>query len=503
MSQATQTIRQKLATRPHLAQWCQATKDLFNTIAAFYFDVLQAHSAVLDLNDTEALTALERLTHATRKNPHPVMPLSEVTRDVPAFFRRATIHAALGSARSFSRHLSKWRAQKAKAEAKKKAFHKRPPVPPRTWRKAPTLYAGIYKERTDDTILLKLWTGSAWAWIKCQIGGRRLPEGWDAASPSLVEKAGTWWLHTPITKQFESPAKVVDQLHSSEVRICAVDLNLDGHLAVASILRADGTPLATRFLGNGAEINGRRKSLLGKVARNRSKTGICAEGEQDNLYLWNRMHGLNEQVAHLISCRIVEFAKTHGATILVFEHLGNLQPDQGRYSHRANQKRMYWMKGRIFRYSRYKAWNEGIVTCRVNPKNTSRECALCHQEVARYHTGQPEEGYQTGAPLVVCLDPECRHRDHADRNASIVIGHRLLARTQKPFQEKPPARPSSGRSTKVEGGPSSQDAKGKRNPFNSSSGLGRWVESGTTQRRESGMADPSRGIPRQLRLLPE
>jgi len=83
MSQATQTIRQKLVTRPHLALWCQATKDLFNTIAAFYFDVLQAHPAVLDLNDTEALTALERLTHATRKNPHPVMPLSQVTADAP------------------------------------------------------------------------------------------------------------------------------------------------------------------------------------------------------------------------------------------------------------------------------------------------------------------------------------------------------------------------------------------------------------------------------------
>ena len=56
---------------------------------------------------------------------------------------------------------------------------------------------------------------------------------------------------------------------------------------------------------------------MGKVARHRSKTGICAEAEQDNLHLWNRMHGLGEQVAHLISRRIVEFAKTHGATILV------------------------------------------------------------------------------------------------------------------------------------------------------------------------------------------
>ena len=77
----------------------------------------------------------------------------------------------------------------------------------------------MYKERKDGTLLLKVWTGSSWAWIKCQVGGRRLAEGWEAASPALVEKAGTWWLHTPIPKQFESPGQVVEQLHSSEVRI--------------------------------------------------------------------------------------------------------------------------------------------------------------------------------------------------------------------------------------------------------------------------------------------
>ena len=95
---------------------------------------------------------------------------------------------------------------------------------------------------------------------------------------------------------------------------------------------------------------------------------------------------------------------------------------------------MYWMKGRIFRYSRYKAWNEGIVTCRVNPKHTSRECALCHQEVARYHAGQPEE-----------------KGIHAIPHLGLEEG---------------------------------------------------WSQA-PRERRESGMADPSRGIARQLRLLPE
>src|SRR5438874_5884937 len=112
MAKATTTIRQELNYSPHHAAWFAATQTLFNQIAAFYFEVIQAHENVLDLSNKEALTALERLTHATKKNPRPVMPLCEVAQDVPATFRRAAIHAALGSARSFYTHLLSFRKRK-------------------------------------------------------------------------------------------------------------------------------------------------------------------------------------------------------------------------------------------------------------------------------------------------------------------------------------------------------------------------------------------------------
>jgi hypothetical protein len=57
------------------------------------------------------------------------------------------------------------------------------------------------------------------------------------------------------------------------------------------------------------------------------------------------------------------------------------------------------MKGRIFQYARYKAWNEGILTCRVSPRNTSRECARCQAQVIRYEAGHPVEGYTPGGPI--------------------------------------------------------------------------------------------------------
>src|SRR3989440_6576044 len=160
--------------------------------------------------------------------------------------------------------------------------------------------------------------------------------------------------------------------------------------------------LATKFIHGGRRISGFRKQQLGRIARNRRKTGIIAEGEQDNVDLWRKIKHIDESLAHLVSARIVQFAHHHGATILVFEHLGNLKPERGTYSRRGNSKRAFWMKGRIFKYAKYKAYSEGLLSSRVNPRNASRECARCHSLVARYKEGQPAEGYTSGVPLVLC-----------------------------------------------------------------------------------------------------
>ena len=257
MAKATTTLRQVLNYHPHHTAWFAATQVLFNQVAAFYFEVITAHEGVLDLSSKEALTALETFTHATKENPAPVMPLEKIAKNVPAMFRRAAIQAALGSARSFSSHLKKWRAKKEQAQANGKKWTVRPPVPPRTWNKSTTLYAGQWKQRTASSIMLKVWTGTCWSWIKVRITGRELPANAESGSPSLIRRGKQWWLHTPIEKQFASPAKIEKQVTTNtETTICAVDLNLNEHLAVCTIQTVEGTILATKFIGGGREING-------------------------------------------------------------------------------------------------------------------------------------------------------------------------------------------------------------------------------------------------------
>jgi putative transposase len=504
MAKATKTIKQPLGYKAAHAVYFAATKTLFNQVTAFYFDVIAAHPALLDLSSKEALTALEKLTHTTKGNPRPVMPLSDViTAALPALFRRAAIHAALGSAHSFYTHLEKWRKQKEKARARSKKFTIRPPVPPRSWNRSVTLYAGQWKERTSTTIMLKLWTGSSWAWIKCSIQGRDFPDEWDRESPTLVQDGHHWKLHTTVQKKFSTPSKVEQQLTTnSETRICSIDLNITQHLAVCTIQTVEGTVIATRFIRGGKQLHGLRKRQLGRVARNRSKTGIITKGEQDNAALWSKIRALDEDSAHQVSHRIVEFARQHQASILVFEHLGHFKPQKGKYSRRGNEKRSYWLRGKIFKYTKYKSWNEGMVTCRVSPRNTSRACARCGALVARYDASKPAEGYTPGAPLVSC--PQCHMHGNSDRNASIVIGKRLLARYQQISpQEKPHAPLATERPVKMGGVRRSQDAKGNGRPSTNLARHGRANVQGTAQDGSARMVADISGIPRQLRLFNE
>jgi hypothetical protein len=274
MAIATKTICQGLQDRPAVAAWLTHTKLLYNRIAQFYFEVVQAHPGLLDLSAHDALTALEHLTHATQANPSPPFPLQALGHEIPAYFRRAAIHAALGAAKATATAFAKWQAAKAKAAAKQRAFHRRPPQGPRRWNHSPVLhkemYKEMYKEHTNQTVVLKLYDGQTWRWVRFVLQGRPVPDGWEVGSPALVGRGQHWALHFPVTTAFDTPATAQTQVQAG-TRFCAVDLNLGDHVTVCTVLSNDATSvLATRFIGGNRQRNGRRQVLLGRIARRRA-----------------------------------------------------------------------------------------------------------------------------------------------------------------------------------------------------------------------------------------
>ena len=416
----TKTIIQNLEYR--YPEWFQLTEELFNEVTSFYFGIILEHELILELDNQQALTELERLTNKTKSNPSPPFALKW---DVPAMFRRACINTAVGSARSFLSNLNRWRTRKARAEDKGKKFTDRPPVPPRKWHRHTLFYYGQYKNYTGAAIMLKMFDGKTWRWVKYHLTGRQIPAGWKTGSPHAVIKKHRLELHFPVTTQKPKVKKVADQIMDPDLKICAVDLNIDDRLAVCGIFKSDGTQVATRFIRGGDNLNGRRKRLLGIIATKRSRTGSLNENEQDNKSLWAKIRNIDDYEAHRVSRRILEFALEHGATIIVFEHLGNFKPEKGKYSKRGNSKRSYWLRGRIFCYTRYKAWFHGIITSRVNPRDTSRKCFVCGCHVARHGEKDTPEGYRPGAPLYTC---KCGKRGSADLNAVRNISRKFFLR---------------------------------------------------------------------------
>lgn len=98
MAYATKTIRNRIENRAGLAAWYEATRTLYNQVVAFYFDLYQAHPDLLEIGQSQALSLAEKLTHKTKQNPEPMMPL---TIAVPALLRRAAINTARGAYQSF------------------------------------------------------------------------------------------------------------------------------------------------------------------------------------------------------------------------------------------------------------------------------------------------------------------------------------------------------------------------------------------------------------------
>lgn len=91
-------------------------------------------------------------------------------------------------------------------------------------------------------------------------------------------------------------------------------------------------------------------------------------------------------------------------------------------------------------------------------------------------------------------------RDHADRNASLRIGQRLLERYQERFKEKPHATGRrGGRASKEAGVTRSQDAKRQRGPSIPAARQGDGNEHGTAQEQGHRMGSPFSATPHQLR----
>ena len=125
--------------------------------------------------------------------------------------------------------------------------------------------------------------------------------------------------------------------------------------------------------------------------------------------MWKRIRRINNWIAHNISKRIVEIAEEKNAMIAM-ENLKRLYPVKGKNSRKNNRRIGNWVRGKVIKYTIYKARWEGIRVRLVSAKNTSKTCHICGSQ-----------GLRAGANFF-CV--HCHHTYNADFNASVNIGIR-------------------------------------------------------------------------------
>ncbi|TAE50332.1 MAG: hypothetical protein EAZ88_20830 [Oscillatoriales cyanobacterium] len=229
---------------------------------------------------------------------------------------------------------------------------------------------------------------------------------------------GSLWIVFPLEKYVPATGGIKGIMAKSTFRTCGIDMDLDKFIVIASILetndRGETTEVARHFINQSRHV-ARRKRNLGNIAIKMGKTGIISRGFAE--------------YSRAVSRELVELANHWRANVISFEHLGNLRPKRGKYSRRSNQKRAYWLKGKIYEQVKRIAYQDyAILTTRVSPMNTSRLTPWGEPvwRGCKFPSSPTEfDSYRPGAALVATVDG---YKAHSGLNAARNVALKAIKR---------------------------------------------------------------------------
>ena len=425
--------------------WFKQTQSLFDAVLAFYYELLERQPEALSLTNQNLLRHLELQTIKQRNGTLPETPLP--FKKIPLYFRRAAINAAISMYRSYVGKLKAWQEGQEKEVDSEKLIvdslgtesqsdsesnqigqadlhHNLPlstfnlppesakkgrPSRPKNLHMSMLYYKGMYKDFADGQILLKLYTGKAWSWVKHRYTGRPFPENAEPMSPTIVIKKKKVMLHIPVKEVVEDSRTAKERVKQHESFV-AVALTGSDTLAVCTTIQADGRATAPYFIKGGKALAHRRKQLLGYTKRGTAgkkmthiiendALGVCPRGlssygqaeagsalqeHRPNAKYYEKITRVTDHYAHEVSRKIVDYALKQGAKLIVLPELKE-SFDQA--------KKLYLGKSpydfigrRIARYVKYKAWQKGLVAMTSKPYYASTRCYHCDAPIAKHNT---------------------------------------------------------------------------------------------------------------------
>ena len=354
------TDKWKLIATSFQKQLLQNTVSEFRRLVRCLVGVVNTHWSIIGLLDAKSqIPAVEKLIHATAKNPNPrYQYFNRRFQKFPSYYRRGAIQFAVGQVSSFNTRYTEWQSGIRK--------HKNS-LPPRLNADCgtyPPLYKGqcIKFAADNNSAAIKVFTGTDWIWTTVGITGHRerhLNPNNVRKSPYLITNNKSCHLSVPFQ------IKIPRLAETESVLSCDLGINTT---ATVSVVNFDGTVSHREFIHPGRDID-RRDKRLKRISSKASLTVKIQRGFARGLY--RKAGNINREIGQKVSARLVKIAKLYGVKYIVFEHLKGWRPRGGKKRSTLRQRFHNWLHRRIVNLTEMK-WSElaGRVVF-VNPRGTS------------------------------------------------------------------------------------------------------------------------------------
>lgn len=401
------TITYKFRLYDKHLDWLKKTKELYNQIVAYYYNIILENQSLLQLSNQPLLRELECRTVGTKEmkknGEKPEYPLEQFPK-IPLYFRRAAINAAVGLARSYISQKQAWEEKKSK----------RLPSITKKFSLSPVYYKGMYKEFTKTSIMLKIYTGNKWEWVSFHYKGREFPEEAQYFSPTIKIEEKTAYLHFPICKIVKDVRTMKERMEKEE-RILAIYFPSQDCLAVGVILQKSGVYEKSIFIHGGKELKIKRRELYKKSIQ------IKQTSNTDTQKYYKKIEDLNEHYAHKVSRKLVNYCLTNKIKVIAVPNYDR-QIDFSKRNY-IQTNNFEWIGRRIIRYLKYKAFAEGILVGTIRPYHITDICSICGEKIEKYNEGyRPGKNYY-GGKLYLCPNG---HKGNSSLNAAKNIGLHFL-----------------------------------------------------------------------------
>lgn len=260
---------------------------------------------ISELGSKQRVNRMERLTHATKDNPHPKYDFDKKFYKMPSYLRRGAISEAVGKVSSYQSNLANWH---------KNPIGKAPSIPKAGY-VFPSMYRTVMYNQTDNyRAQVKVYIRNTWDWITVDLRKSDMDyiyrhcKDRKQCAPTLHKRGKEWFLEFPFEEE-----TTLNKTFVSDQTVVAVDLGVNC-AATVCIMRSDGTILGRHFCKLSKETDYLTHSV------NRIKKAQQHRNHKTPK-LWMKAKGVNHDIVVKTTQFIMDVAVLYSADAIVFEHL--------------------------------------------------------------------------------------------------------------------------------------------------------------------------------------